>query len=472
MPPHDLYSRPHAIAFLRDVVENPDDDAPRLIFADWLDEHGDAERAEFIRLQIELEKLPAHSRRAWQIRKRERELEQQHSQAWRGRLAEITSETKFRRGFVEEVKLGVRQLMDHGGELFALAPVRRVHLLRLTHSSIGVSELAASGLLRRLRGLSLRGSGVGSAISHDLIARLDSEALEELDLTGTLAGAATLAALAGARRLPRLRTLRLGTNQLGGALANLLPRPPVYALRELDLSETGLAQADLQALWDWPGLASVEALDLSDVRLGVRGTQAMVRSPHLRSLKCLDLTNCAVGQGGARAIADCASLAGLEVLRLNGNALKRPGLEALLAGPHLTRLAELQVAGNELRDGAAALADWPRLAGVTILNVGNNNVSATTVEALTNSPHLGAPVSLSFSWDRIGAEGVRALAACPKMAGLQGLNLSRCHLGAAHHALLDSPHLGELWELDLRTSHRLDDDLVARLKARFPHILL
>lgn len=40
-------------ALLRAICENPDDDAPRLIYADWLDEHGDPLQAEFIRLQIE-----------------------------------------------------------------------------------------------------------------------------------------------------------------------------------------------------------------------------------------------------------------------------------------------------------------------------------------------------------------------------------------------------------------------------------
>src|SRR5829696_7436743 len=41
-------------ALLRAIIENPEDDAPRLVFADWLDEHGEPDRAEFIRLQIEL----------------------------------------------------------------------------------------------------------------------------------------------------------------------------------------------------------------------------------------------------------------------------------------------------------------------------------------------------------------------------------------------------------------------------------
>src|SRR5262245_13175122 len=45
-------------ALLQAVCDNPTDDAPRLVYADWLEENGDSERAEFIRLQIELARLP------------------------------------------------------------------------------------------------------------------------------------------------------------------------------------------------------------------------------------------------------------------------------------------------------------------------------------------------------------------------------------------------------------------------------
>jgi uncharacterized protein (TIGR02996 family) len=44
-------------AFLAAVLESPDDDTPRLIFADWLEENGDPERAEFIRAQCDLAQL-------------------------------------------------------------------------------------------------------------------------------------------------------------------------------------------------------------------------------------------------------------------------------------------------------------------------------------------------------------------------------------------------------------------------------
>jgi uncharacterized protein (TIGR02996 family) len=39
-------------ALLASVLAAPDDDAPRGIFADWLDEHDEGERAEFIRIQV------------------------------------------------------------------------------------------------------------------------------------------------------------------------------------------------------------------------------------------------------------------------------------------------------------------------------------------------------------------------------------------------------------------------------------
>jgi uncharacterized protein (TIGR02996 family) len=41
-------------ALVAAIAANPDDDTPRLAFADWLQEHGEDDRAEFVRLQCEL----------------------------------------------------------------------------------------------------------------------------------------------------------------------------------------------------------------------------------------------------------------------------------------------------------------------------------------------------------------------------------------------------------------------------------
>jgi uncharacterized protein (TIGR02996 family) len=65
--------------FLRAICEAPDDDAPRLVFADWLDETGDPDRAEFIRLQIRLarEQDPSPA-----IERRCKELFRTRGRAW------------------------------------------------------------------------------------------------------------------------------------------------------------------------------------------------------------------------------------------------------------------------------------------------------------------------------------------------------------------------------------------------------
>jgi uncharacterized protein (TIGR02996 family) len=61
--------------FLRAILEDPSNDAPRLIYADWLDEQGDpvaAAQAEFLRLTVQAAQSPG--------RKREKKARQQRLQ--------------------------------------------------------------------------------------------------------------------------------------------------------------------------------------------------------------------------------------------------------------------------------------------------------------------------------------------------------------------------------------------------------
>jgi uncharacterized protein (TIGR02996 family) len=46
-------------AFLQSIIEHPEDDAPRLVYADWLEEPGQNERADLIRVQCQLAHLPS-----------------------------------------------------------------------------------------------------------------------------------------------------------------------------------------------------------------------------------------------------------------------------------------------------------------------------------------------------------------------------------------------------------------------------
>jgi len=51
-------------AFVHSILANPDDDLPRLVFADWLEENGRESHAELIRVQCELAHMPQRSKQA------------------------------------------------------------------------------------------------------------------------------------------------------------------------------------------------------------------------------------------------------------------------------------------------------------------------------------------------------------------------------------------------------------------------
>lgn len=82
-------------ALLAAIRQAPDDDAPRLIYADWLDEHGQPERAEFIRVQIELAQKESPS-----LRKREAELLEEHHDLFAGAFKSADFRLRFKRGFI------------------------------------------------------------------------------------------------------------------------------------------------------------------------------------------------------------------------------------------------------------------------------------------------------------------------------------------------------------------------------------
>jgi uncharacterized protein (TIGR02996 family) len=46
--------------FLQSIHKKPDDAASRLVYADWLEKHGDSVRAEYLRLEQQLSQLPTH----------------------------------------------------------------------------------------------------------------------------------------------------------------------------------------------------------------------------------------------------------------------------------------------------------------------------------------------------------------------------------------------------------------------------
>src|ERR1022692_1698756 len=96
----------HEDAFLQAILAAPDDDAPRLIFADWLEERGDS-RGAFIRIQCALARLdPADPARP-DLEDEERLLLQRHEAEGIAPLRRAATACRFRRGFVEEVQIDI-----------------------------------------------------------------------------------------------------------------------------------------------------------------------------------------------------------------------------------------------------------------------------------------------------------------------------------------------------------------------------
>ena len=100
-------------ALLQAVLDAPGDDLPRLVYADWLDEHGESERAEFIRVQCEMPQVNNPSTGTeW------RELESRSGMilalnwqqwvpgyaSWIPAAAPFHHHATFSRGFVSEVR--------------------------------------------------------------------------------------------------------------------------------------------------------------------------------------------------------------------------------------------------------------------------------------------------------------------------------------------------------------------------------
>src|SRR5215831_15748339 len=120
-------------ALLAAIAAHPDEDTPRLVFADWLDEHDRHIRAEFIRVQIEIEqKWATLSRRQLDqhvdLFKRQQELIDNHRAELLGPLATLPKETpiEFRRGFVSELTLPAHGFANHSRLIAAVAPLPRV----------------------------------------------------------------------------------------------------------------------------------------------------------------------------------------------------------------------------------------------------------------------------------------------------------------------------------------------------------
>jgi uncharacterized protein (TIGR02996 family) len=282
---------------LRAVRDDPDDDAPRLVYADWLEERGDP-RAEFIRVQCELARLGEGDPRRRRLRARERAILARHRAEWIAPLAELghvpwyfehRPACEFRRGFAEFIALECDDFLRRAGRLFEKTPVRHLRLWTDGRNE-KVPQLAALPLLARVAVLDLSknelglcGPGIGPFAESPHLARLRGLVLYENFL-----GSRQVATLTRSTAMPRLESLSFGWCSVRSAGAAALARSPsLRSLRYLDLSGESIGLTGVRAIASSRHLAGLTHLAMMLPPPGDEGARALAASRHLDALVCL-----------------------------------------------------------------------------------------------------------------------------------------------------------------------------------------
>lgn len=428
------------------IHERPDDDLPRLVYADWLEERGDP-RAEFIRVQCQLAEGGADDERRPALLHREAQLLAEHGAKWSAPLSALATRWLFRRGFVHHATLPARVFLDRGTELFAAAPLRRVRLTDLDQRVVVGTELGDSRWLPRLEGLELAGRMSAEQL-RALLRSPGAASLRCLGLRGELSPAGLTPLGEGA--LPMLDELDLRDLPISRHLEWLADAR--FRLRHLGLSRCGLVADDARTLADSGQLGHLTRLRLRENRqLGGIGVEQLVGSPQLEHLRYLDLHACHVVGRGLRALVRSPALRALVSLDVSDNHLPNLIYRHLAKSAQLVSLRELNLSNNLLSEsGVQSLLSGPLVGRLRSLHLHNCGVNNSGLEALAGSPLVESLRTLGLAFNAFGARGVTALAESAHVAGLRQLTLGFNRIDSqAVAALANSARLGELVSLDL-----------------------
>ncbi len=361
------------LAFLARIRECPEDDAPRLMFADWLDEQCDP-RGEFIRLQCALTRLSPDDPRRADLSQREQLLQEKHQAAWSARLQGLAAAWTYRRGLIETIAVDAEAFLERGVEIFRHGPIRRVRFLDAARC---FTKLVDSPLLGKIR---------------------------EIDLCGNYLGNGGINLLVRARQLQHLEVLHLGFN---------------------DLTDQGL-----RSLADISHFTNLRDLYLDDNReLNTPGIRALADSPYFSQLRLLDLSGNSLNEAALRVIINGESLKQLDSLLFHGNPIGDAGLESLahsdLLKRMLARSPALDLSRNQIGPiGVRALANAPALEGVQALNLSMNSIGNTGLTTLAQSRYVRNLKALNVLENRISDVGVIGLARSRLPETLESINLT------------------------------------------------
>jgi uncharacterized protein (TIGR02996 family) len=518
-----------ADALVAAIRADPGADLPRLTFADWRDDRGDPDRAEFVRVQCELAKIDEWDARRPALEDREHELLDAYEAAWLGDPGGL-DEWEWRRGFVDEVSghfLSIRQAAEAG---FAghpvraanvtswrtgpnwpdgmppgpwLAPLRRLsvagtearppqlaQLLRSPHladlTALDISQNPGGrGLADAVAGASCRGglrelsAGGGPDGPHDF--RRWGEVLagcplERLDTPGSGMTTPGLQALLDALAWCPLVTLDVSDNPLDGPAAGMLLRVAPPTVRRLDVSGTGLGNLALHLLLTLPNLAGLTDLSVNRCR-GREAAEALAASPFWANAESLRWHSAEVTDYQLAPLAAGGS-AKLRLLDLGDNAVRLAGVRHLASARWAGSLTWLGLSNNDLADAACPLLASGAFGNLRTLHLAFNGRNSPSPPAgitdlgaatLAASPGLARLRLLTLSHTQITDRAVPTLLDAPHWR-LSGLGLAGCDLGPwAVHALAASDRLRRLQWLDLSSNPRLGGDALVPL-AESPHL--
>jgi uncharacterized protein (TIGR02996 family) len=381
--------------FLRAILDDPDDDDVRLVYADWLEEHDQNVRAEFIRVQVALANLDEDDPDCLPLREREQALLAENEAAWRAVLPEwlAGSRVEFRRGFVGGLSLSVEDFIPLGHLLFQCVPLDGADLHHAANSIDALTSCPHLGRLRRLKlGTGIRSEEAGWLVHSPRVARLRS-----LDLAGNNIGRVGATDLSVSPHLAELTTLILTGNDIqnAGALA-LATSECLPNLTTLDLRRTGASAKGIEAVFRSTRLPNLRELRLGDewaMLFGYEIPNILASVDWPANLVRLHLERCHFGPYPVERLIQESGFVRLRALDLRNNLLGDAGAAHLAASPRVSNLRRLHLGNNRITDaGVKALVESPNLLHLHTLDVSGNAISPETCEGLRQRFGRGAKV--------------------------------------------------------------------------------
>lgn len=388
---------PTDIRFLERICASPDDDAPRLIYADLLDERGDP-RGEFIRIQIALARLPCDDPSRAELARRECAMLGRYQTKWSEILRGIAGSAEFCRGFIETAVVDARTFLRRAGDLFRMTPLRHMKLLdvgsslarlmaspylaRLSMITIFAQHiddrltraLADSPHLDNLRSLNIARNRVGDRGIEQIAWSPRFRNLIELDIGDNAVGDTGVRAIAESSNLSGLRSLECRRNEIGRAgLGWLCSSSTLTQLKRLGVSLNYVGTYQ-EGSMPAHGAVSLDQLDLSDNGISGEGVQWVTTLPGIRDLKRLALDRNEVGSPGAAIFARWSGAATLRSLSLPTNRIGDTGARSLARSRYLHQLVDLDLSDNPIHDPGAfeflKSTSLPRLKRLGLPNLG------------------------------------------------------------------------------------------------------